>query len=100
MVALLRELEAERNRSGGLAAALSSAKAAAGVEFEELTALRERAAELAAELAAARAQQQQQQLGNHRAVSDAGGSASKQQSISACTKEKAPTVPQRYCCTN
>jgi hypothetical protein len=76
VVALLRELEAERNRGGSLAAALKSAKAAAGVEFEELTALRERAAELTAELAAARAQQQQ--LGNHRAVSDAGSSVSPQ----------------------
>ena len=71
-MALLKELEAERNRSGSLAAALKSAKAAAGVEFEELTALRERAAELTAELMAARLAQQQQQLGNHRAVSDAG----------------------------
>ena len=43
-----------------------------GVEYEELTALREQTVELAAELAAARQQQQQQQQHGPRAVSDAG----------------------------
>lgn len=55
------ELETERTRTGGMAAALKAAKAAAAVEFEQLQVAREHIAQLTKELSAAKSWRATQQ---------------------------------------